>query len=159
NAASAARSQRENDADASIVSLYRQLAGAGEMGSAVDMAGTSGPPRNNMSIVLAFGEANERVLLGGDMQFAKPEVTGLDDEMEALRKTVSDAGPYVFVKTLHHTSYNGQDEDILAEWGMPKLLAHSGGRHDPNHPDRGTLGLLRDHRKDFDFARTDRNGI
>ena len=34
--------------------------------------------KNCQSIVLAFGEADQRVLLPGDMQFAEPGITAID---------------------------------------------------------------------------------
>lgn len=152
------RSRRSSDAEVASTDLYREIVGTDSV-DAADMAGTSGPPKNNQSIVLAFGAPGSRVLLGADMQFAVPELNSADTTVEALREQVKAAGPYLFVKALHHTSYNGQDEDTLQEWGPPRYMAHSGGLRDPNHPDNGALATLKKHKQDLQYARTDRNGI
>ncbi len=118
-----------------------------------------GAALNDQSIVLKVSADGWSALLAGDMQFAKPEVTGLDEMMTALRQTVKDNGPYDFIKLTHHTSYNGLDAGLLEEWSDTKLFAHSGGSNDPGHPDRGALQLLKEHSSELTFARTDRNGI
>jgi beta-lactamase superfamily II metal-dependent hydrolase len=154
----ATRKRKTTDADTTMTSLYREFSGALSVDS-TDMAGTSGPPKNNQSIVLTFGGQGERVLLAGDMQLANAEMRDAKDLMAALRERIKQEGPYTFVKALHHTSYNGQDEDVLEAWGYPPYMAHSGGRNDANHPDSGALATLKSHSRNLQYARTDRNGI
>jgi beta-lactamase superfamily II metal-dependent hydrolase len=148
------------DSSQSDVAIYRQLMGrtGGDAIGVADMAG-KGAGLNSQSIVLKFGDADQKALVAGDMQFAQPQVTGLNDLMAALRKKVQAAGPYQFVKTLHHTSYNGLDESVLEQWGDVSLLAHSGGTNDPSHPDQSALAVLKSHAKTITYARTDRNGL
>ena len=152
------RKRKTTDADLSAVALYREMVDP-QAGAMIDMAGTSGPPKNNTSIVMAFGKPGERVLLAGDLQLANAEMPTATVLMEKLRNRIEASGPYVFVKALHHTSYNGQDDDVLQAWGYPKFVAHSGGRNDKNHPDSGALKTLKKHSRDLEYARTDRNGI
>lgn len=112
---------------------------------------------NDHSIVLKLRARGQSVLLTGDQQLAKAEVPGLDQEMSDLLETIRQAGPYIFWKTSHHTSYNGVDDDVLAAIGA-SYLGHSGGLNDPSHPDPSVLALLRDH-KNLIWARTERNGL
>src|SRR5262245_14432068 len=117
--------------------------------------------KNCQSIVMAFGSEGERLLLPGGMQFSEPGIPTSENLVQQLRRSVADGGPYVFAKTPHHTSHNGTNEEILAEWGWPPLLGHSGGFNDPQHPFPQTLELLKSLRRqhDFTYARTDRNGL
>lgn len=116
--------------------------------------------KNCQSIVMAFGEADARVLLPGDMQFAEPGIPAIEEFVRQLRSDVAADGPFVFAKTPHHTSHNGINEELLEEWGWPPLLGHSGGYNDPDHPYPDTLDLLKSLRRshDFTYARTDHNG-
>jgi beta-lactamase superfamily II metal-dependent hydrolase len=146
------------DSPTSAASLYRAaLAGASDV--LIDMKG-QGSALNCQSIVLKFGPDDRKVLLAADMQFAVSEVDDLDQEMADLKRKVVAAGPYRFVKTTHHTSYNGlgQDADFWQELGKPPLLVHSGGLNDDKHPDRTALKMLKDLSESIVFARTDRNG-
>ncbi|APZ97609.1 hypothetical protein BWQ93_03245 [Sphingopyxis sp. QXT-31] len=137
-----------------IIDLYRSI-----VGSPADPVGRN--PRGNgmncQSICLAFGPPGARALLAGDMQFTDPGVRQIEEEMEALRRAVVDAGPYVLFKTTHHTSHNGQDDLFLDDIGNPRFLVHSGGLHDEKHPYPGLLTRLK-RREGIVFARTDRNG-
>lgn len=144
-------------ADADPVALYRATVASGLSDSA-DMPG-KGAAINNQSIVLTVGAAGKKVLLAGDMQFAKPEIAALDGEMTALRAVVRGAGPFHVAKTCHHTSYNGLDKTVLADHGGKPFLVHCGGSNDPGHPDAGALSVLRARRLKNSFARTDRNGL
>jgi beta-lactamase superfamily II metal-dependent hydrolase len=150
----------EANPNLSVPELYRRLlnkradvllAAAKRMGSAL----------NCQSIVVAFASPGERVLLPGDMQFADPDVTGLGPEMRRLSEAVAAHGPYAFLKLSHHTSHNGTKEGLLASYGWPPLLGHSGGYDDETHPDPEILKLLKrlSSRHPFSFARTDRNGL
>jgi beta-lactamase superfamily II metal-dependent hydrolase len=157
-AARSIRNRKSADADFSAVDVYRDLQGSGGV-DGQDMAGTSGPAKNNQSIVMAFGPPGGRVLLGADMQLAQPELDSADAEIEKLRETVKAAGPYAMVKALHHTSYNGIDDTTLTEWGPPQYVLHSGGRRDSHHPDKGALATLKASKAQVTYARTDRNGL
>ncbi|WFU62481.1 MBL fold metallo-hydrolase [Bradyrhizobium brasilense] len=145
-------------ADASL--LYKRiLLGDPSMDALplIDRKGT-GSALNCQSLVIKFGEGDEKVLLAGDMQFADSEVDGLTAELADLRRKVVDAGPYHFVKMTHHTSKNGIDESLWEDLGRPPLLAHSGGSNDSGHPDSQALAYLKD-LQGITFARTDRNGM
>jgi beta-lactamase superfamily II metal-dependent hydrolase len=148
-----------SDAAASLPELYRHLMENGS--DAIDaIRGAAGAAKNCQSIVLAFGSKGERVLLPGDMQFAKPQITAIRDEVANLARDVASHGPYAFVKMPHHSSDNGTNADILESYGWPEMLGHSGGFNDTTHPNPDTLsllkGLARTHT--FAYARTDRNG-
>ena len=117
-----------------------------------------GSALNCQSVVLSFGTGNQKVLLAADMQFADPEVNGIDGQMEDLINKVVANGPYKFVKTTHHTSYNGINKELWRKLGKPPLLVHSGGLNDDKHPERGALDELRNLSREITFARTDRNG-
>jgi len=149
-----------SDAALSERDVYRRLSGVGTISDLADRVG-KGAALNDQSITLRFGPASDYVLLAGDMQFAQPEVPGLDGEMTKLLAKVNSSGPYKFIKLTHHSSYNGLDEDILNAWSATKLFAHTGGQNDPDHPDPGSLDLLKKNRARLSlmFARTDRNGI
>lgn len=126
-----------------------------------DFSHEPGWAKNCQSIVLSFGDPDERILLPGDMQFAEPGIPAIENFVERLRADVAAGGPYVFVKMPHHTSHNGVNEDVLKEWGWPPLLGHSGGYNDPKHPYPETLELLKRLKRQhqFTYARTDRNGL
>lgn len=123
-----------------------------------DRQGT-GSGRNNQSITLAVGSGSKKVLLAGDMQFAKVEVPGLRDSMAELLSRVAAHGPYRVVKLTHHTSYNGMDAADLDALGGDPILVHTGGLHDPTHPEENILEMLAARLGTERFARTDRNGI
>jgi hypothetical protein len=146
------------DPSESLAQAYQRIMSG--TSDAADFDRSIGFAKNCQSIVLAFGDPGERVLLPGDMQFAEPGIPSIDDFVQSLRRDVAAGGPYVFVKTPHHTSHNGINEDLLAEWGWPPLLGHSGGFNDPKHPWPETLELLKRLRRShpFTYARTDHNG-
>ena len=152
---------RADAADADAAAIYRRLT----RGMAQDAMGAEDRPgpgaaKNDQSIIVKVTADGWSALLAGDMQFAKAEVPGLTPIMKALRTRVAAAGPYDFVKLTHHTSYNGLDETVLADFPGTKLYAHTGGRQDADHPDPGALDVLKSKRQELDltFARTDRNG-
>ena len=139
--------------------LYREIIRQwSAMDAGEDQAGP-GSGKNDQSLVLKFEVGGAKILLTGDMQFAKPEVSGLDDEMEKLRRAVEQAGPYSFVKIAHHGSYNAFDSSVLAEMGPTKAFATQNGTNDSGHPANAVLQLLYAHRHDVEWARTDRNGL
>ena len=92
------------------------------------------------------------------MQFAKPEIDGLDDEMDKLKSAIVKGGPYEFVKIAHHGSYNALDADVMGALTKDThQYAISGGIEDPGHPDPSVLQLLK--KKKVHWAHTDRNGL
>lgn len=112
---------------------------------------------NNQSIVVRLGPPGRRVLLTGDMQFARSEVPSIDEEIgELLERVLADA-PYAVVKTAHHTAKNGLDVATL-EALKPAVVVHTGGRDDATHPNANVLAQLQQADVAFRFARTDRNG-
>lgn len=120
--------------------------------------GAAGAALNNQSIVLRFLVRGKRVLLPGDMQLAKPGIATVNALMPALRQAIKADGPYDLVKTSHHTSDNGLNTALLADWGAKALFAHSGGLNDATHPDPEALADLQALNRPNSFARTDRNG-
>ena len=50
------------------------------------------------------------------MQFTKPEVPDVDEEMEKLREAVAAEAPFDFVKMSHHASDNGFSEKLFNQW-------------------------------------------
>jgi beta-lactamase superfamily II metal-dependent hydrolase len=149
-----------NSSDESGVEAYRRMARsfAPDAGFAADQPGV-GAAKNDQSIVLKLDSDGWSALLGGDMQFAKAEVSGLSSMMTTLRQKCVDAGPYDFIKLSHHTSYNGVDASFLDEHPSTALYGHTGGSKDASHPDEGALELLESRSANLSFARTDRNGI
>jgi beta-lactamase superfamily II metal-dependent hydrolase len=144
------------DAPQDAVAVYRSLMETGA--DSEDRRGI-GAALNNQSIVIAFSVDGKKALLTGDMQFAEPEMAGLDAEMEELRGRVEALEPYQFYKIGHHGSYNAFDESVLEELGETRYFGISAGRGDIGHPARSVLNLLKAHRDDIVWVRTDRNGL
>lgn len=152
--------------DSSIVSAYRTLTqghGARDVllpDSVLSFLDREGPgaAKNNQSIVISVGTGRNRMLLTGDMQFAKAEVSGLQGEMDTLLADVAAAGPYCFVKIPHHASYNAFDEPILAAFGATRAFGISTGRKGEAHPNARVLRMLKKADPALAWARTDRNG-
>jgi beta-lactamase superfamily II metal-dependent hydrolase len=146
-----------------LVNTYREIIRSSA--DAPDLEDRVGPgaAKNDQSIVVSVGGAAHgwKALLTGDMQFAVPEVSGLDSIMSSLFQKVLNAGAFDFIKLAHHSSYNGLDEDILKAWldQETSLFAHSGGKNDPTHPDKGVLDLLKANKDKLSYARTDHNGL
>jgi beta-lactamase superfamily II metal-dependent hydrolase len=154
------RDAMAQDASVSLADLYTRIFGTGgrDAANGLDAASRSKGAINNLSIVMAVDLAGKKLLLPGDMQFAKPETDGLEPLMTALVKKVAAAGPYAAVKLPHHTSYNGWSEQLHRETLNAPLLLHSGGREDANHPEEAVLAMLKRWRAGHTFLRTDRNG-
>lgn len=155
------------DASVRPADMFRAVTAArfGEDGPLLADGYAEGWALNCQSIVTTIAYGGKKVLLAGDMQFAEPQVRGLDAEMAALRSSVQSGGPYDLVKTCHHSSHNGWDESIADEWlpsGARVHLVHSGGLNDPSHPASQVLREIRDLRRHRDnnltWLRTDRNG-
>jgi hypothetical protein len=159
-----ARGAQPGDAAAlTDVALYRSMANSA-FSDASDRPG-KGAALNYQSIVFKIATPEAKVLLTGDMQFAKPEIRGLDEAMSKLRKKIAiDAAraPFDFVKMAHHASYNGFDESVFKDWKGTVRFGISGGSRDAKHPDPGVLALLKRLKVADDaitWARTDRNGL
>ena len=114
--------------------------------------------KNNTSIVLKLAVNGKAALLAGDMQFADAMIPGMEQDMLSIRNVVRTEGPYDLVKTSHHTSFNGLSDEVLGDYPGTKLFVHSGGRRDPDHPDKDGIDVLRRVKDRIEFARTDRNG-
>ena len=145
--------------DVSLASWYRAMFAASDDEEYVQDRPGKGAALNNQSIVLKLQVGLASVLLAGDMQFAMPEIVKLGPLMPALRAAVKAAGPYTFIKLTHHSSYNGMDDSVLAEWSATRSFAHTGGSNDAGHPASGVLQLLEKHTNDIHWARTDHNGL
>jgi beta-lactamase superfamily II metal-dependent hydrolase len=152
-----------SDEPGSLAAAYKRWVGRAPGGADPAEFGQDRPgpgaAKNDQSIVIRVAADGWSALLPGDMQFAKAEVPGLTQEMKALRRKVTAAGPYDFVKFSHHTSYNGVDESVMEDFGSTRLFAHTGGLHDSSHPDPDVLQLLEGLRRPLTFARTDHNGL
>lgn len=150
--------------DPSLPALYRRAVSRftsdGSLGFAIDMAGT-GACKNNQSIVLSFESDGWRALFAGDMQFAAPEVPGLETEMKQLFEKINTNVSYDLIKLTHHTSYNGVNETIFDRWieAGTVMFVHTGGRRDPKHPDPKRLPMMKKRASKITFLRNDRNGI
>ena len=122
-------------------------------------AGRLGAAVNDQSIIMKVGAGRNTILLTGDMQVAKPQVSGLKPMMDELIATIAEAGPYALVKVAHHASDNAFDKRFFEACGEPKALLISTGRGDSGHPDPEVLTLLKSLRQDTKWARTDKNGL
>lgn len=149
---------RGRDAGVSAIDLYRSTIRTSSSDDLLLDRKGQGSSINCQSIVLTFGTGNQKALFAADMQFHEPEVDGLDAEMADLRSKVVAAGPYKFVKTTHHTSYNGIDPEFWVDLGKPPLVVHSGGINDDKHPEPGALSAFKELSRQIAFARTDHNG-
>jgi beta-lactamase superfamily II metal-dependent hydrolase len=140
---------------AALVARRKELSDAAGL---ADMAG-AGSGKNNQSIVFTVGRGTKKVLLGGDMQFAAPEVPGLRQSMDTLFQTVVAQGPYRVIKVTHHTAKNGLGGAELDALGGDPILIHTGGLFDEDHPSPKILEVYAQRLAPQRFARTDRNGI
>lgn len=141
--------------DPNPVALYRSL--ASRITDAEDRPG-KGAALNDQSIVFSLAVGNVTALFTGDMQFARPEIAGLGEEMDKLKAAVADDGPFQFVKIAHHGSYNALDAAVMDQLSaQTSLYAISGGIDDPGHPDPSVLQLLK--KRKVHWTRTDRNGL
>lgn len=117
---------------------------------------------NLQSVVTKFEYGGRRYLFAGDMQFSQPEVKSdlLVNSVRDLRQKISHGSPYAFVKLSHHASYNGFDEEVMAELGETELFGICGGHYDQTntHPHEAVLRLLDKNRDHIRWVRTDHNG-
>jgi beta-lactamase superfamily II metal-dependent hydrolase len=145
------------DVNADVVSAYRRITGS--TADSVDPDADNGNAVNNQSIIVALATDGGKILLTGDMQFAKPQVDArVSEEVRDLLTRVTGFGPYRFVKLSHHGATNGQDLTILMGWEAKSFAISTGARstHHPTKPTRDVLEMLRD--DEVRWARTDMNG-
>ncbi len=150
-----------SDADSKIdlANAYRRaMRKAAEDLTGLADANDPSAAKNDQSIVLKVDADGLKALLAGDMQFADPQVNGLDASISKLLDTIVAEGPYDFIKLTHHTALNGMNDDIWQKFSTTKNFAHTGGRNDSTHPNKIILKLLKDNGNKIKFARTDRNG-
>jgi beta-lactamase superfamily II metal-dependent hydrolase len=148
------------DTESSAASVYRRLTSDLEPLDNFTDGVRPGAAINLQSIVLSVGPQDQRVLLTGDMQFARPQVSDatVRAEVKLLRQRVRDAGPYRMVKIAHHGSSDSFSKEVIEDTGdatMFGICAGAGSRH---HPDPTVLGALSE-RPGARWARTDRNGL
>src|SRR3546814_19833768 len=93
------------------------------------------------------------------MQFAAPGIGGLRQRMVALRNSVSNAGPYAFVRLSHHGAANGTDNAFLDAVHETSRFGISTGDGDPGHHSEKVLKLLSDRSSQIEWERTNRNGL
>jgi subtilisin family serine protease len=141
----------------SLVDTYRKLAnGPGAFFAASFNKGAI----NLQSIITLFEYNSQKVLLAGDFQFALPEVSSnlLKESVRAIREEISAEAPFYYYKLSHHASYNGFSEDIFQEIRGTEHLGINGGTDDRSHPDKDVLKVLKSHRNEVKWVRTDQNG-
>ncbi|WP_159478703.1 MBL fold metallo-hydrolase [Dyadobacter sp. 3J3] len=146
----------------SMVELYRKIFNDGTIDSQAFLDATKNSGSiNNQSIVVKVSADGLTALLAGDMQFAEPNVVGIQQEMDLLLEKVFEEGPYTLIKTCHHTSENGLSDPMLDRWISEgtEFFVHSGGLRDDDHPDEKVLKSLKARKNSIKFARTDRNGM
>ncbi|HEX5759153.1 MAG TPA: MBL fold metallo-hydrolase [Thermoanaerobaculia bacterium] len=155
-------SRKRVDSATDRVALYRAVADPARRTDSGDLfdgdVDSPGPAKNDQSIVLVIEANGHRVLLGADMQFAQPEITGLGPSMDALLQETAQWAPFSFVKLSHHGSYNGFDQDVLDAWQGTKNFGVSTGVAKTPHPAGTVLDVLSQHADELRWARTDRNG-
>jgi beta-lactamase superfamily II metal-dependent hydrolase len=154
NVSDALRSDDSVDA----ATLYRQIVGDGR--DAMDAPSRPGAAVNLQSIVTSFTYKTKKFLFSGDMQFQEPQVSGVDALMQALRNAVKNEGPYAFVKLGHHGSFNSFSEEIYQELnanGPSRVFGICAGEQSTAHPNPATLDVLKDHKSEIQWARTDHN--
>ena len=146
-----------SDGSRSLIDAYRAIVEALDAADQEDSG--DGDAVNCQSIVMAVGGNTDRVLLTGDMQFAKPNLGAeITTHVKALlNATLADA-PFACVKLSHHGATNGQNKTILENWGAKKLIISTGSISN-KHPTHLTLEALKALDDDVKWARVDMNGI
>jgi beta-lactamase superfamily II metal-dependent hydrolase len=146
------------DASLGPLELYRRLAATDS--DAADAADRLGAAVNMLSIVVTFVADGQRVLLGGDMEFASDKLpdSRLSGPLRSLRSRITKLAPYGFLKLAHHGSRNGVDAKMLDALGPSYNVGIVTGSGSENHPNAEVLGLLTARKDRLHWARTDRNG-
>lgn len=150
----------DNAAAADLVSVYRRLMSdiKSDAGELEDVGSQASAAKNNQSIMIKVAADGWSALLAGDMQFAAPGVSGLNDLMAAALQNAVDEGPYDFIKLTHHTASNGLNQTVFNAFAPCKNFAHTGGIKDAGHPNKNVLEILKQNQSTIKFLRTDRNG-
>lgn len=142
---------------AGVANVYRGL-----LDGVTDSARKNRGAINLQSLVTRFEYDGRRVIFGGDMQFADPQVESqmLHDGVTELRRRIRDDAPYAFVKLSHHGSDNAFDERTMPDYGESALYGICCGDYRKgHHPHPEVLSLLDENRENLDWVRTDRNGL
>lgn len=121
------------DAEVDPVALYLEVTEGFGVLESIDR---EGPAVNAQSVVVLVGGTDERILLAGDMQFAKAEVADLRESVEALWGDVVAHGPYQFTKLCHHGSRNANPPGFVEALGCAAFGICT-GRTSPHHPNAG----------------------
>lgn len=147
----------QRDAEFDPIAAYRRL--VQQNFDALD-GQRPGAAVNLQSVITRFKVGAHKILLAGDMQFEKPQVSNdaIKSSVADMRRAIADDGPYSFVKLSHHGSDNAFSEAILLELGDTALYGICAGEHSEKHPNAAVLKVLNRHRDDISWARTDRNG-
>jgi hypothetical protein len=142
------------------VEIYRSI-----MEGAVDaLDAAKGRPGNFVNLqssVIRFNVGGKKFLFGGDMQFVKPGTSDevITAEVKRMRQVITDGTPYAFVKLCHHGSDNAFNEPFLtADVAGTKFLGICCGPESEVHPNKATLDVLRKHKNEITWLRTDKNG-
>ena len=140
-----------SDSAATDADAYRKLI------SGLD-ASRQGNLVNLQSLVTAFEYDGKKLLLTGDMQFVDPGAGwALREEVNRLRQSIEEAGPFDFAKLAHHGSDNAVDGAFLDEVGAG-VVGICAGEHSKHHPSRGVLEMLEERDDGLQWLRTDRYG-
>ena len=145
------------DSSTDLTTAYQRLTSSSS--DDLDAASRLGAAVNLQSNVIMFDYRGRKHLFAGDMQFEDPGVPddSLFDSVQELRRIVSEQGPYDFAKLSHHGSHNAFSEEILSEMGGTAFLGICAGERSTSHPSREALSVLKRHRDELQWARTDRN--
>lgn len=155
----AARDALGRDTRASAADLYRRVQQADSGTDAAD-ASRLGAAVNLQSIVTTFDFGGRTVFLGGDMQFADPQVSDrtVATSVKGLRKKMADGAPYSVAKLSHHGSDNAFDAAFYDELKGTKYIGICAGAGSTRHPNKATLDILNAHARAITWVRTDHNG-
>lgn len=143
------------DTTSSMSDAYRRL-----LSSGVDAAmSRPGAAINLQSIVTTFDHEGVTLLLGGDMQWADPQVSDptVLDSVNSLRAEIAHRAPFSFAKLSHHGSDNAFSPELLDELKGTPLLGICAGEQSTAHPSPEVLTLLEQHQDTLTWARTDHN--
>jgi len=150
------------DVQSEAADVYRRMMGGGSGTDALDAGGRPGNFVNLQSNVVRFTVGGKKFLFGGDMQFIKPGTSDsvIATELKRMRKVIETGAPYAFVKLCHHGSWNAFDETFLTKdiAGTP-VLGICAGSESESHPSKEALDVLRAHKNELTWLRTDRNGL
>ena len=141
-----------------VASAYQQLVTLPS--DSIDVV-RPGPAVNLQSIITRFEFKGNKFLFAGDFQFSKPEVSSdaLANSVRRLRRRVSQEAPFSFYKISHHASHNAFNDEIYEELDGTPVFGTCAGENSTHHPSRDVLMMLREHRNEIKWLRTDKNGL